>query len=298
MNNLQNLQYLEVLELTGTCDLDSQSILAQHWSASLLSNFPRLRWLDLSNSNIVSETLEAIPTNARLEHLNVSHCSLLSGSRLADFLTSHASIRNSLTYLNAEQDEDDDNNTLNEDDITRIITGSSRSLRSLNLGKSWMASKHIVELQMLSNLEDLKIGHGLCLSELEAMILGPRFDFDEEPLSTMTQDNDRYHSKYSVVLGPMSDAVQLCKLRRRLTSINRKAQILEFSKLQYLDLRSMSVSEKSKIGGSVLLSTDATNLEVIELGDYSAEKDRLKKLCSAVGWRVKEIGARLWLERK
>jgi len=146
----------------------------------------------------------------------------------------------------------------------------------------------------------LSIGYGPSLTDVETMVLGSSFEFDvEEPPSESTNfRSDRDHTKYSSVLRPMNDAVQLCKLRRRLSSITLKTLIPKLSSLRYLDIRSMDVNEKSKIGGSVLLATCSSNVEIIEIGEYLSEKDGLRKLCSAVGWRMKDCRGRLWIERK
>jgi hypothetical protein len=193
--------------------------------------------------------------------------------------------------------------TFNKQETSSILENLPPTLRSLNLDSSMMASNHVTLLQKLSrHLEELKIGNGLTMNDVEAMVLGPCFKF--HPANTRRSLNVARNSKdapgQELVLGPMRDAVAVCKLRRRLASVSPIATkiYVEKSRLRYLNLGSMDEEEQGRITNSVLLGEQSKPLELIVVsGIKSKDYLVLGKVSEGCGWKDKWFNGMVWVKK-
>jgi len=153
---------------------------------NLLSRCPDLRKLDVRHTAMDMEALRSIPETARLVHLDISHCECLVGSELAQFLTIHPVVKDSLISLHCEIDdyseERGDAAELAEEDVQRILEELPVTVRSLHLGSLIMSKAHLPSLRNLceqGQLEELGIGSGLTMRDIESVVLGSRHEFNE-----------------------------------------------------------------------------------------------------------------------
>jgi hypothetical protein len=287
-----------------TCVLTSltfrpNSVSGAEFLHSILPRCPKLRFLDVSYTNITCEILSAIPSTARLTHLILSHCQSLSGRKLAEFLTTHPAAINSLVALDCSEVSIYNYEPLDNHDISKILSHLPQTLRSLNLAGSSVTRSHLPYLRdACRQLEELSVGGELTVNDLEEVILGSGYTFED-----MYGENfPPSMGKYGTIMGPMEDAVALCRLRKRLNSVTLRPQrdrTVTSSRLLYLDLSSMTQLEQANIAKSVLLSAQSMPLGIIELsGIYHEDFGSLRKTIGAVGWRCKWIVSRFWIERR
>jgi hypothetical protein len=278
---------------------------------NLLSRCPKLRKLDVRHTAVDMEALRSIPETARLEHLDISHCEFLVGSELAQFLTSHPVVKDSLISLHCEIDDYSEERgetvELAKEDIQRILEELPVTVRSLHLGGSVMSNAHLPSLRNLcehGRLEELGIGAGLTMRDIEGVVLGSRHEFDEVeentevPLGSIPDSKD----ESSVVLDPLRQAVAITKLRERLASISpsQAPSMRVKSRLRYLDISRMRMEETWKISSSVLLGAESIPLGMIIIDPSafdSTDRKELTKTCASVGWTAKGIGKSRWIER-
>jgi hypothetical protein len=278
---------------------------------NLLPRCPKLRKLDVRHTAVDMEALRSIPETVRLVHLDISHCECLVGSELAQFLTSHPVVKDSLISLHCEIDDYSEERgeaaELAEEDIHRILEELPVTVRSLHLGGSVMSKAHLSSLRNLceqGQLEELGIGAGLMMRDIEGVILGSRHEFDEveeddeSSLGSFSDPKD----ECSAVLDPMRQAVAITKLRERLASISpsQTALIKKKSGLRYLDISRMRMDETSKILRSVLLGAESIPLETIIIDDSAFDLTDFKELmktCASVGWTARGIRKSRWIQR-
>ena len=278
---------------------------------NLLPRCLNLRKLDVRHTAVDIEALRSIPETVRLEHLDISHCELLVGSELAQFLTSHPVVKDSLISLHCEIDdyseERGESAELAEEDIQRILEELPVTMRSLHLGGSVMSKAHLPSLKDLceqGRLEELGIGAGLTMRDIEGVILGSRHEFEEvegEDEVSLGSISDPKHG-FSIVLDPMRQAVAITKLRERIASISpsQTALMEKKSRLRYLDISRMRMEEIWKISRSVLLGAESIPLETIVINDSAfdlTDCKELTKTCASVGWTARGIGKSRWIER-
>ncbi|KAH8601821.1 hypothetical protein B0O99DRAFT_588996 [Bisporella sp. PMI_857] len=277
------------LNLSGCSDLPPLIF------STALPQLPRLATLDVEQTQITAEGLGSIPQTARLTHLNVNNCHLLSGDGLASFLSANPAANTSLISLQAETNPEIQ--PLLEEDVSRILASAPSTLRVLHLKNPYMTSKHLPYLQILCRqLEELKVGSQLSMLDIESLYLTPEAVAETWRTGALEEvDVMRMDSKYNIVLDPMAEAVAVCRLRRRLDS-TEALYIAKQPTLQYLDVSSLSTVEQGKIRTSVLLGLHAGALQVIEISERVLRRyGILKKLCKAVGWVMKSAGKRCWL---
>jgi hypothetical protein len=265
----------------------------------ILPRCPKLRFLDVSYTNVNCEILLAISSKARMTHLILSHCQSLSGRKLAEFLTTHPAVKDSLVALDCSEVSIYNYEPLDNQDIAKILSHLPQTLRSLNLTGFNISRSHLPYLRdACKQLEELSVGGELTVSDLEHVILGRGHTFDEMHGGDFSPST----GKCETIMGPMEDAVALCRLKKRLNSVAPRSprdRKLSRSRLRYLDLSSMTRVEQAKISKSVLLGAQSMPLEIIELsGIYHEDLGTLKKVVGAVGWRCKWIGSRFWIERR
>ena len=263
----------------------------------ILPRCPKLRFLDVSYTNVNCEILLAISSKARMTHLILSHCQSLSGRKLAEFLTTHPAVKDSLVVLDCSGVSIYNYEPLDNQDITNILSYLPQTLRSLNLAGSNISRSHLPYLRdACRQLEELSVGGELTVSDLEDVILGSGYTFED----MYGEDFSPSAGKYETVMGPMEDAVALCRLKKRLNSVTPRSQRnrkVPGSKLRYLDLSSLARLEQSKIARSVLLGAQSMPLGIIELSGICHEDfGSLRRIGGAVGWRAKWVGSRFWIE--
>lgn len=262
-----------------------------------LQRFPGLQALDLADTSVNPKSLLAININSRLQYIRITKCQDSDTATLAHFLASHTAVNSSLVVL------DGSGITFNEQETSSILENLPPTLRSLNLDGSMMTSNHVPLLQKLSrNLEELKIGNGLTMNDVEATVLGPCFKF--HPANTRRSVNVARNSKdapgQELVLGPMRDAVAICKLRQRLASVSPIAAKIHMkkSRLRHLNLGSMDEEEQGRIANSVLLGEQSKPLELIVVSGIKSEDYLvLGKVSEGCGWKDKWFNGMVWVER-
>ncbi|KAJ5037987.1 uncharacterized protein L3040_006862 [Drepanopeziza brunnea f. sp. 'multigermtubi'] len=213
---------------------------------SLLPRMHRLQVLDVSRTRVTAEALASIPATARLTHLNIAGCQLLACDRLVAFLTTHPAVTRSLQVLRAghvqqqqqqvittlsttssSSSPSEPQDPLREDQINALLAAAPRSLRSLDLGMARMGRGNIPSLQAAcGQLEELSLGPGLTMRDVEDVLLQPMYTFaDEHPAvatcasAAAATYSPKEEMRAESILGPMRDAVALCQLRRRLHSV-------------------------------------------------------------------------------
>ncbi|BFZ59839.1 hypothetical protein YB2330_000860 [Saitoella coloradoensis] len=97
--------------------------------AALLPRLHKLTHLDLTHTQVTSDTLMSISRKARLQHLSLSRCSKLSTEAVAEFLLTHPAARN-LVSLNLRAS----GKVMSEDHLDIILPSLPRTLKSINLG--------------------------------------------------------------------------------------------------------------------------------------------------------------------
>ncbi|KAJ8130155.1 hypothetical protein O1611_g3475 [Lasiodiplodia mahajangana] len=137
---------------------------------TLLPRLPHLTHLDVAGTRITDAALMAIPHTARITHLNLAKCKLLSSAVVIDFLTNHPAVKN-LVYLSLAADFRS-YELLDEDDVTRLIPILPSTLRSLSLKGSKMNASHINLLRPLTkHLEELSMGRRLKAEDINRLFL-------------------------------------------------------------------------------------------------------------------------------
>ncbi|TGJ85201.1 hypothetical protein E0Z10_g3533 [Xylaria hypoxylon] len=137
---------------------------------TLLPRLTNLTHLDVAGTRITDAALMAIPHTARITHLNLAKCKLLTSSTVIDFLTHHSAVKN-LVYLSLAADFRS-YELLDEDDVTRLIPILPTTLRSLSLKGSKMNASHINLLRPLTKyLEELSMGRRLKTEDINRLFL-------------------------------------------------------------------------------------------------------------------------------
>jgi len=280
-----------------TCNL--REVPCARMFEAMLPNMPNLRILDVAQTDITCKALRRIPKTARLTHLDVTYCRNLTGAEFTHFFVNHPAVKDSLITLLASN-VSCSGQLLREYEVAMILAHAPPTLRTLNLGYSEMNQTHLPYLRKLSGqLEELGVGRNLYLRDVEDIVLSHGYTFHAEDHNIDAWRLLEGEPGCESILGPMKDAVAICKLRRRLHSVSSKlcrrpARI--GSKIRYLDVSSIPPQEQGKIKESVLWAEESMPLKIIEIS--GATKDSmLPRLCSAVGWRNRWIDGRVWVER-
>ncbi|KAJ4306703.1 hypothetical protein N0V88_000067 [Collariella sp. IMI 366227] len=145
---------------------------------ALLPRLTRLTHLDVAGTRITDAALESIPPTARITHLNLAKCTLLSARAVTDFLARHPAVRN-LQFLSLATDARS-HQSFDADDITQLLPVLPRSLKSLSLKGSKMAPSHIDLLRPLTkNLEELALGRAITLKDVNRLFVPDEDDSDD-----------------------------------------------------------------------------------------------------------------------
>lgn len=265
----------------------------------LLSCMPRLRHLDISQTNLGCEVLLGLAENVRLKSLVVRDSARFA-HRFSSVLEIKPELFSEIEVLDLEGAESDFDGQAN------VVGRLPKDLKSLDLGAMIVSASEVQNLMdRCEGLEEIALGAGLTMRDVEGMILPAEVEFeqDESSLAVGYEGEQYFDHKYHSVLEPMAKSVAICKLRRRLNSVVVKPKTMNTqerrkSSLRYLDIRNMAIEEQRKIRTSVLLAEHSSPLDIIEISEYVHLQDELlEKVCEAVGWKVCNGGRSCWLER-
>lgn len=145
---------------------------------TLLPRLPHLTHLDVAGTRITDAALMLIPHTARITHLNLAKCNNLSADAIIEFLTTHPAVAHPdpqapghLTWLSLSTDAST-HETFDENAITRLLPILPTSLKSLSLKGSRMSTSHIPALlQLTKHLEELALGRGLSLTDMNRLFV-------------------------------------------------------------------------------------------------------------------------------
>jgi len=270
----------------------------------ILGTMPKIRELELSETEVSAGDLSGLQGTARLTRLSVKPGED-SNVDLAKLMASRPEITSELEVLNLEGRtfQDHGNQSQSPDELSDLLSRLPKTLKSLNINTATIHPSHLSELgRLCGHLTELRLGPGLTFRELESLLI-PGLENDEFAEDEREDGGVGIASKYMTVLSPIADAVAICRLRRRLASVpaNNPMGVREGRKLKlrYLDIRSMDIEEQRKVKGSVLLGECCAGLEVIELSESVYLTDeRMGRVLGSVGWGVRCRGGRCWIERK
>ncbi|CAK7263347.1 hypothetical protein SEPCBS57363_000531 [Sporothrix epigloea] len=239
----------------------------------VLPKLNNLTHLDLAGTRVTDDALMGMSTAARLTHLNLAKCPLLTADGVINFLSTHPAVnQDTLLFLSLGCDASTFQ-LLGVEDVSRLLPILPHTLQSLSLKGSKMDESHVPALrEHASRLEELSLGRGLSLSNVSALVLPTEL---EPELELDFLDAATGNAQTSKAAAPQE--------------------------LRYLDISDMdaeSLSLTSLFIDGVLLSQKTWPLEVIELSDPVFK--RVSKSSNALhrmGWRQSEIGSRSWLVR-
>ncbi|KAK4670812.1 hypothetical protein QC764_603900 [Podospora pseudoanserina] len=229
---------------------------------TILPRLNHLTHLDVAGTRITDAALAAIPVTARITHLNLAKCTLLSARGVIDFLTNHPAAKE-LEFLSLATDARS-HQLFDAESLNELLPVLPRTLKSLSLKGSKMEPSHVELLRPLTkHLEELAIGRSLTLADVNRLFVP-----DENT----------------------DDDVQM-----QLDWVPHTLKYLDLSDFwgQELDLVYLFSS------GCAILKNFSEPLEVIEVAEDVFK--RVKKSAAAVeraGWKMSECGSRGWLVRQ
>ncbi|KAL5615094.1 hypothetical protein BROUX41_005154 [Berkeleyomyces rouxiae] len=239
----------------------------------------RLTHLDVTGCRVTDQALMSIPKTARITHLNLSKCWLLSADCVLKFIETHDSVRESLVVLNVATDATS-HQMFNEDQVSKLLTILPPTLKSLNLKGARMGPQHIEKLKsVVGRIEELGIGRGLDIRQVGQIICAEKDQaLSQLQLQMQMQtcndgdamvDEDDYRQPHSLRYIDVSD-------------------MYHTTDLDYLFDKNCQ-----------LLDAVSLPLQVIEVSENVAKRMRASfRTVAAHGWAISEEGARYWLVRK
>jgi hypothetical protein len=229
----------------------------------LLPRLPHLTHLDVAGTRITDRALASIPLTARISHLNLAKCTLLSPRMVVDFLAGHPAVTSgSLVFLSVAADARS-HQLFSPAEVSELLAVLPRTLRSLSIkGSPMNGPAHMpLLLPLTKHLEELALGRGVTAQDINSL-----FAPDEElPLAEQLAWTP--HSLKYLDVSDLWGAGEL--------------------DMSFLVSRACAV-----------LSPASEPLEVLEIADEVHR--RLAKSTAAIarsGWRVSECGSRAWLVR-
>jgi len=239
---------------------------------TILPRLPNLTHLDVAQTKVTDKALHSIPQTARLTHLNIAKCTLLTAPGIIELFATHQAVKHNLVYLSVATDARS-SQLLTKDDVTELVPLLPKTLRSLSLKGSEMDESHIELLRPLTKyLEELAIGRHIDVMAASKLFLPAPKDKDSEK----EQNGDKM-------------------------DVDEEEQEEEPATLRYLDLSDLWGNELdlptlfSK--KCCLLRAESVPLEVLEVSDQSYKNLSRNKALDQVGWFLKEIGSRCWMVR-
>ncbi|KAH7367320.1 leucine rich repeat domain-containing protein [Plectosphaerella cucumerina] len=237
----------------------------------ILPRLPGLTHLDLTQTKVTDKALLSIPHTARITHLNIAKCTLLTAEGVIKFLSTHPAVKHTLVYLSVATDARS-SQLFTEEDVTALLPILPKTLRSLSLKGSQMTQAHIELLRPLTKyLEELAIGRQIDIMGAAKLFLPAEKEEDQKEKDADAMDVDEE---------PVEE---------------------EPSTLRYLDLSDLWGSELdlptlfSK--KCCLLHSESIPLEVIEVSEQSFKSLSRNKSLHQIGWSLQEIGSRCWMVR-
>ncbi|KAK0626790.1 hypothetical protein B0T14DRAFT_423491 [Immersiella caudata] len=225
----------------------------------ILPCLPKLTHLDVAGTRITDAALMSIPHSARLTHLNLAKCKLLSARIVLDFLRNHPAAQN-LVFLSVATDARTDQ-LLGPEDITELLLNLPKTLKSLSLKGAKMDDSHMDLLRPhTKHLEELAIGRGVKLQQVNRLFVP-----DETDDTNMQVDWVPHTLRYLDLSDMWSGD---------------------------LDLTYMFGNE------CALLKSFSEPLTVVELAeDVFKRVNKSLPVLERVGWRTSECGVRGWMVR-
>jgi hypothetical protein len=154
---------------------------------TILPRLKHLTHLDVAGTRITDKALASIPLTARITHLNLAKCTLLSARMVINFLAQHPAVKE-LVYLSIATDARS-HQLLDVEDVTEVISVLPKTLKSLSLKGSKMNKSHISQLLPLTkHLEELALGRGLDLKAINSLFVPE----DEEEQMTWEPHSLKY----------------------------------------------------------------------------------------------------------
>ncbi|GAP85691.2 putative leucine rich repeat domain-containing protein [Rosellinia necatrix] len=189
---------------------------------TILPRLTNLTHLDVAGTRITDDALKCIPRTARITHLNLAKCKLLTSTAVIDFLTNHPAVKN-LVFLSLAADFRS-YELLDEDDVSRLIPILPSTLRSLSLKGSKMNASHISQLRPLTkHLEELAMGRRLKTEDINRLFIP---DEDIEQLDWIP-----HTLKYLDLSDYIAGALNLSALFSNASLLNRHSAPLEVVEL-------------------------------------------------------------------
>ncbi|KAH8906533.1 hypothetical protein BR93DRAFT_615720 [Coniochaeta sp. PMI_546] len=153
----------------------------------ILPRLKHLTHLDVAGTRITDKALASIPLTARITHLNLAKCTLLSARMVIDFLAQHPAVKE-LVYLSIATDARS-HQLLDAENVTEVISVLPKTLKSLSLKGSKMNKSHILQLLPLTkHLEELALGRGVDLKDINGLFVPE----DEEEQMTWVPHSLKY----------------------------------------------------------------------------------------------------------
>ncbi|KAI0845769.1 hypothetical protein F5Y00DRAFT_255080 [Daldinia vernicosa] len=227
---------------------------------TLLPRLGNLTHLDLAGTRVTNEALLSIPHNAKITHLNLSKCKLLTADVVIDFIANHPAVKG-LVVLSLGADARS-HQLLDEDDLSKLIPTLPQSLRSLSLKGSKMTASHIDLLRPLTkHVEELALGRRLKITDIDRLFVP-----DES-----NDDN----------------------IDEELEWIPHSLKYLDLSDYTATELDLITMFDRN----TSMMKKFSAPLEVIEVTDDLYPRLAKSPVVKQLGWTVTENGSRAWLVR-
>ena len=157
---------------------------------TLLPRLSRLAILDVCHTRITDKALMSIPETARLTHLNISKCNLLTGDGVVEFFQKHKAVKG-LVYLNLHFDSKSFE-LLDANHLTELLKVLPPTLKYLNLKGSAMEPKHLPLLEPFTkHVEELGFGRWVSYTDIKGLLRKPEEE-DTKALAAWVPHELRY----------------------------------------------------------------------------------------------------------
>ncbi|TEA20134.1 F-box protein [Colletotrichum sidae] len=245
----------------------------------ILPRLVNVTHLDLAQTKITDRALQSIPVTAKITHLNIAKCTLLTAHSVIEFLASHPAVKD-LVYLSVATDARS-HQLFDVEDIGQLIPVLPKTLKSLSLKGSRMDDAHIGLLRPLTkHLEELAVGRNMDVNAAAKLLEPADPEQEEEPHTIRYLD-------LSDLWGSELDLVEL--LSGRNTLLKPSSAPLEVVEVSEQSFKSLSRNKTlERIGWS--LKEIGSRCWMVRLQDHRSDSDR--------GYRWWKMGADNWGMRK
>lgn len=157
---------------------------------TIIPRLKNLTILDVCHTRITDKALMSIPQTAKLTHLNISKCQLLTGDGVVEFFKTHDSVKN-LVYLNLHMDSKSFE-LLDAEHLRELLQVLPPTLKYLNLKGSAMDKSHLPLLEPFTkHVEELGFGRWVDYVDIKHLLRKPEDD-DEKALAAWVPHELRY----------------------------------------------------------------------------------------------------------